>query len=77
MDYDAIARDYHENGFGVVPGFFSPEELAEVDRQLGRYLEESLSDLEPGEAYYEDGAGGAVRCGAFSGSTSAPVILRA
>ena len=62
MDYDAIAREYHENGFGVVPGFFSSEELAEVDRQLRRYLQESLSDLEPGEAYYEDGGGGAVRC---------------
>lgn len=61
MDYDAIAREYHENGFGVVPGFFSSEELAEVDRQLRRYLQESLSDLEPGEAYYEDGGGGAVR----------------
>ena len=75
MDYEAIAREYHENGFGVVPGFFSAEELAVVERQLRLYLQESLSDLEPGEAYYEDGA--VVRCVAFSGSTNAPTILRA
>ena len=62
MDYEAIAREYHENGFGVVPGFFSSEELSVVDRELRQYLEESLSDLEPGEAYYEDGGRGAVRC---------------
>ena len=62
MDYEAIALEYHENGFGVVPGFFSSEELAVVDRQLRLFLQESLSDLEPGEAYYEDGGSGAVRC---------------
>ena len=62
MNYEAIAREYHENGFGVVPGFFSAEELAVVDRQLRLYLQESLSDLEAGEAYFEDGDDGAVRC---------------
>ena len=62
MNYERIVGGYHENGFGVVPGFVSSEELAVIDRQLRLYLQKSLSGLEPGEAYYEDGARGEVRC---------------
>ncbi len=62
MDYAAIAKDFHENGFGIVPGFFSLEELRAVDGHLQSYLEESLSTADSGEVYYEDAASRSIRC---------------
>ena len=62
MDYAAIARDFHENGFGIIRGLFSLEELRAVDGHLQSYLEESLSTPESGEVYYEDAASRSVRC---------------
>ncbi len=62
MDYAAIATDFHANGFGIIPGLFSLEELRAVDDQLQSYLEESLSAPESGEVYYEDAASRSIRC---------------
>ncbi len=62
MDYAKIASDYHQNGFGIIRGLFSVEELGAVDDHLQSYLEESLSAPESGEVYYEDAASRTVRC---------------
>ena len=34
MDYEAIARSYHQNGFEIVKGLFSSQELQEIGLEL-------------------------------------------
>ncbi len=64
MDYEAIARSYHQNGFEIVARLFSAQELKEIGLELQHYLEEEISAPDPGEVYYEDVDIGArpVRC---------------
>ncbi len=62
MDYATIASDFHKNGFGIIRGLFSLEELSTVSDHVRSYLEETLSAPESGEVYYEDNASRSVRC---------------
>lgn len=62
MNYSAIAQAYHQNGFEVVRGLFSADELREVVTEVEGYLAEALSEPEPGEVQYEDGPEKSLRC---------------
>ena len=62
MNYSAIAQAYHQNGFEVVRGIFSADELREVVTEVEAYLAEALSEPEPGEVHYEDGPEKSSRC---------------
>ena len=55
MNYQAIAQAYHQNGFEIVKGFFSVEELRRVETEVQRDLVESprrvLCDASRGVSY--------------------------
>jgi ectoine hydroxylase-related dioxygenase (phytanoyl-CoA dioxygenase family) len=49
-----LGTDFHRDGFVIARGLFSPGEVAEIERQLQHYMDAFLSELAPGEIYYED-----------------------
>jgi len=62
MNYQAIAQAYHQNGFEIVRGLFSADDLRRVATEVQRYLDEELAAPEPGELQYEDAATKSLRC---------------
>jgi phytanoyl-CoA hydroxylase len=54
MEYSQIKEIYDRDGFVVVPGFLSPQELAELNRQLERFLREVAPTLPDTQVFYED-----------------------
>jgi len=62
MNYPAIAEAYHQNGFEIVRGLFSADELRRVATEVQSYLQDAISAPEPGEVQYEDGATKSLRC---------------
>lgn len=59
---DAIIWDYHRNGFALIPGFFSAQELEQVRTQVQQYLERQIATAKPGEIVYENPGSGTLRC---------------
>jgi ectoine hydroxylase-related dioxygenase (phytanoyl-CoA dioxygenase family) len=54
MNYEEIARSFHDHGYAIARGVFSPAEVAELERQLARFIESVAPSLAPGSVYYED-----------------------
>ena len=46
-------QEYHQNGFAVIKGFFSAEEMRRVRAHVQRCLHEMISAAEPEDVYYE------------------------
>jgi len=54
MNLDEVKRDFFRDGFAVVRQFLAPEEFAELNAALDRYLREVVPGLGPSEAFYQD-----------------------
>ena len=53
-DRKAMAARFHEDGFAILRGVFSPSEIAELVERLREYIERVVPSLGPGATYYED-----------------------
>jgi len=50
----ALVRTFYDDGFRKIPSFFSAAELAEIEKNLGRFVRELIPSLAPVEVFYED-----------------------
>ena len=48
-----LADAFRRTGYATVPGFLPPDELAEVERQLARYVRDVVPGLPAQDAFYE------------------------
>jgi ectoine hydroxylase-related dioxygenase (phytanoyl-CoA dioxygenase family) len=61
-DMERHLQAYRRDGFAIIEGFFSAEEMRLVSAHVQRCLQEMISKAEPGEVYYEDESTRTVRC---------------
>ena len=54
MNLQSICRQFNEDGFAIVRGVFTRDELAELERELDHYTRTIAPTLDPGEVYFED-----------------------
>jgi ectoine hydroxylase-related dioxygenase (phytanoyl-CoA dioxygenase family) len=57
MHTASIAQQFHQDGFAIVRGLFSPDELAALESHLQEHIQTVVPRLKPGEVYYEDAPG--------------------
>lgn len=53
-DFASLKSSYDADGFVVIRGFLPADELAELQRNLARYIREVVPTLPEGDAFYED-----------------------
>jgi ectoine hydroxylase-related dioxygenase (phytanoyl-CoA dioxygenase family) len=51
-----LAAQFHADGFVIVRGLFSTDEIRDVERELDRYLRDIVPALPAGDVYREDSA---------------------
>ncbi|HEX9899759.1 MAG TPA: phytanoyl-CoA dioxygenase family protein [Candidatus Methylomirabilis sp.] len=61
MDNTSIARQFHEDGFIVVPGFVDSKRLREIAQQVDQYIAQVVPGLSPGDVYFEDAPSRAIK----------------
>lgn len=61
LDTNQIASDFHVNGFTIVRSVFSPDEIANVEREIQRFIQQLGPTLRAGRIYYEDSPGRPVK----------------
>lgn len=54
MDFRLIKRKFEEDGYVFLPGFLSGEEVAEVNRRLEDFIENTVLGLPANDVFYED-----------------------
>lgn len=54
MDLDTIVERYEQDGFVIVPGVFSPQEVTDIEANLDGYVRDVVPTLSPGDVYYEN-----------------------
>jgi phytanoyl-CoA hydroxylase len=54
LDLDARAKQFHEDGFVIIPKLFRAEKIAELEQHLQSFIENVVPRLKPGQVYYED-----------------------
>ncbi|PSL27176.1 phytanoyl-CoA dioxygenase family protein [Dyadobacter jiangsuensis] len=54
MDFRLIKRKFEEDGYVFLPGFLSEEEVAEVNRRLEDFIENTVPGLPVSDVFYED-----------------------
>ena len=54
MSFDSLKPDYDRDGFVIVRQFLPPEEFAELNRQLERYIANVVPTLPDSHAFYID-----------------------
>ncbi len=54
MDTEAVAGQFHEDGFAVARDVFSRDEVDALERALETFIADVAPTLEPGDVYYED-----------------------
>jgi len=54
LDLNARAKQFHEDGFVIIPKLFSADKIAELEQQLQTFIENVVPNLKPGQVYYED-----------------------
>lgn len=52
MSFAEFKPDFDRDGFVVIPEFLTPEEFAELNRELDRYIREIVPSLEDAHAFY-------------------------
>ncbi len=57
MNCDEIARAFHDDGYTMVRGVFSQQEIAEIERYLDDFIQSIVPNLAAGHVYFEDGPG--------------------
>ena len=50
----ALVRTFYDDGFLKIPSFFNSAELAEIEKNLGRFVRKLIPSLAPAEVFYED-----------------------
>jgi phytanoyl-CoA hydroxylase len=53
-DLQEVKSRFDRDGYVLIPGFLSGVELAELNRELGRYITECVPQLPRTDVYYED-----------------------
>ena len=53
MDPPSLNARFHEDGFLIVKGVFSADEIARIDRELASYIAEFASTLDTGDVFFE------------------------
>jgi len=53
-DLQEVKTRFDRDGYVVIPGFLSGTELAELNRELGRYIAERVPQVPRTDVYYED-----------------------
>ena len=53
MNTEQIAQQFETDGFVVVPGIFSTEDIARIEQNLQEYIREVVPTLSAGNVYYE------------------------
>lgn len=54
MSFADLKAGYDRDGYAIVRGFYSPEELADLKRELDRYATQVIPTLPDKHAFYED-----------------------
>ena len=54
MSFADLKAGYDRDGYAIVRGFYSPEELAVLKRELDRYITQVIPTLPDKHAFYED-----------------------
>jgi phytanoyl-CoA hydroxylase len=54
MTFEALKPEYDRDGFAIIRGFLSPTDLAELSRELDRYIHEVVPTLPDTSAFYLD-----------------------
>lgn len=54
MDYGSLKKDFDRDGFVTVRQLLSPEEFAELTRELDRYIRDVVPTLPDSDAFYVD-----------------------
>ena len=49
-----LVRTFYDEGFLKIPSFFNAAELAEIEKNLRRFVRELIPSLAPAEVFYED-----------------------
>ena len=49
-----MARQFAEDGYVVIRGVFSPEEIQEAERELAQFIRDVVPSLKAGDVYFED-----------------------
>ncbi len=57
----SIAERFNQDGFVLVRGFLSAVEAAELDRQIERYIQQVVPNIEAGQVFYESGRSGPIK----------------
>jgi phytanoyl-CoA hydroxylase len=53
-DLQQLKKEFDRDGYIVIRGFLPPDELAEFNRQLNRYITERVPHIPRTDVYYED-----------------------
>lgn len=61
QDLAGLAKAYHEDGFVVARGVFSPAEIASVVAEVDSFTAEYGPKLQPPDIHFEDGPGRAIK----------------
>lgn len=54
MDFSALKKTYQADGFVVIRGFLSTDELGDLMNNLDRYIRDVVPRLPDGDAFYDD-----------------------
>lgn len=54
MAIESIVRNFNADGYVIVPGLFSPEDVARFESELAAYIREFVPRQPPGTVYYEE-----------------------
>jgi ectoine hydroxylase-related dioxygenase (phytanoyl-CoA dioxygenase family) len=61
LNYDELAREFDERGFLLIDEFFPPQKIAEIERELQRFIAEIDPANAPGVVLYEPNTDGKIR----------------
>ena len=54
MNCNEIARDFHDDGYAIIRGMFTSQEVAEIECQLDDFIRSVVPKLAAGRVYFED-----------------------
>lgn len=61
MNCEEIAQKFDDDGYAIVRSVFSPQEIADIERQLDEVIRETVPRLAAGYVYYEDVPGNPIK----------------
>lgn len=61
LAYSELAQEFNERGYLIIEKFFSPEKIAEIDRELQRFIRQIDPAQSAGRVVYEPNTEGKIR----------------